>query len=102
LFGIIPPAIGMGIAHRSSKSSRAATGLKEDEFLGEEKEWLIQYCRDVLAREPYDYFVFGHRHLPIDFNLGGGSRYINLGDWLRYNSYAVFDGRDMALLRYLD
>jgi UDP-2,3-diacylglucosamine hydrolase len=102
LFGIIPPAIGMGIAHRSSKSSRAATGLKEDEFLGEEKEWLIKYCREVLSREPYDYFVFGHRHLPIDFDLGGGSRYINLGDWLRYNSYAVFDGKDMQLLRYLD
>ncbi len=97
LFGLLPPYIGMGIAHWSSKSSRAATGEDDAQFLGEDKEWLISYCREVLQQKHYDFFIFGHRHLPIDFALNGGSRYINLGDWIRYNSYAVFNGQHLEL-----
>lgn len=100
LFGFIPPYIGMGIAHHFSKSSRAVTGNEDSRFLGEEKEWLIAYCKDVLKTEFYDYFIFGHRHLPIDFRLSEGSRYINLGDWIRYNSYAVFNGAELELKFY--
>lgn len=100
LFGILPPYIGMGIAHWSSKSSRAATGMEDARFLGEEKEWLISYCKEVLKQKHYDYFIFGHRHLPIDFLLQERSRYINLGDWIRYYSYAVFDGKDVELKYY--
>ena len=45
-----------------------------------------------------DYFIFGHRHLPMDCMLKNGkSRYINLGEWLNFNSYAVFDGEDIQL-----
>ena len=69
-------------------------------FLGEDKEWLISYCRDVLKTESYDYFVFGHRHLPIDFALNESSRYVNLGDWIKYDSYAVFDGNKLELKYY--
>ena len=97
LFGLLPPYIGMGIAHRSSKSSRAATGVDDAQFLGEDKEWLISYCKEVLHQKHYDFFIFGHRHLPIDFSLDNGSRYINLGDWIRYNSYAVFNGQHIEL-----
>ena len=100
LFGILPPYIGMGIAHRFSKTSRAATGEDDARFLGEDKEWLISHCRDVLQQKHYDYFIFGHRHLPIDFTLNDNSRYINLGDWIRYNSYAVFDGQYLELKYY--
>ncbi len=100
LFGILPPYIGMGIAHHFSKSSRAATGEDDARFLGEDKEWLISYCRDMLQQKHYDFFIFGHRHLPIDFRLNDNSRYINLGDWIRYNSYAVFDGQSLELKYY--
>ena len=65
-----------------------------------EIEWLVSYCREMLQRKHYDFFIFGHRHLPIDFSLGDGSRYINLGDWIRYNSYAVFDGQHTELKFY--
>jgi UDP-2,3-diacylglucosamine hydrolase len=44
--------------------------------------------------------VFGHRHLPLELNVEGKALYINLGDWLRYNSYAVFDGSEMHLKYY--
>ncbi|MGN6493857.1 MAG: UDP-2,3-diacylglucosamine diphosphatase [Agriterribacter sp.] len=100
LFGILPPYIGMSIANRSSKSSRAATGDDDATFLGEDKEWLIVYSKEVLQKEHFDYFIFGHRHLPIDFLLKDGSRYINLGDWIRYYSYAVFDGQNLELKYY--
>jgi len=96
LFGILPPYISMGIADFFSRKSRAATGLQDETFLGEDKEWLIAYCREVLATRHYDFLIFGHRHLPIDYRLNG-SRYINLGDWITYFTYAVFDGQQLTL-----
>jgi len=100
LFGILPPFVGIGLANYFSHKSRVQTGLNDEVFLGEDKEWLISYCRDVLKTESYDYFVFGHRHLPIDFALNESSRYINLGDWIKYDSYAVFDGTNLELKYY--
>jgi UDP-2,3-diacylglucosamine hydrolase len=96
LFGILPPVFGIGLAEYSSRRSRASTG-SEDLFLGEDREWLVIHCREVLRKQHVDYFVFGHRHLPIDREVGPGSRYLNLGDWLRYDTYAVFDGHSMEL-----
>jgi UDP-2,3-diacylglucosamine hydrolase len=97
LFGILPPYIGMGLANYLSRRSRTVTGAADDRFYGEEGEWLITYSKDILTEKHYDYLIFGHRHLPIDFSLKGGSRYINLGDWIRYYTYAVFDGQHLSL-----
>jgi UDP-2,3-diacylglucosamine hydrolase len=96
LFGIFPPVFGMGLAHFMSRRSRAQ-GLPEEVFLGEEKEWLLIYCKQVLTEKKIDFFVFGHRHLAIDYRLNNSSRYINLGDWMSYYTYAVFDGVNMEL-----
>jgi len=101
LFGILPPAFGVGLANYFSRKSRAATGQTDERFLGEENEWLISYCKEVLQKQYFDYLVFGHRHLPIDFTLKGGSRYINLGDWIHYCTYAVFDGENLLLKSWL-
>jgi UDP-2,3-diacylglucosamine hydrolase len=92
--------VGMGLANYLSRRSRAQTGSSEEVFLGEEKEWLIIYSKEVLEKKKVDFFVFGHRHLPIDYRLGNNSRYVNLGDWIRYYTYAVFDGEEMKLLSY--
>ena len=100
LFGILPPYIGMGIAGYFSRKSRAQTGQSDEVFLGEDKEWLIQYSKEVLQKTHYDYFVFGHRHLPLNIRLTEKSRYLNLGDWIKYDSYAVFDGINMELKYY--
>lgn len=102
LFGILPPVIGIGVANYMSRRSRAKTGMLEETFLGEDREWLIQYSKQKLLEKEYDYFIFGHRHLPIDFKVGPHSRYINLGDWLSLYTYAVFDGQDVKLLSYQD
>lgn len=97
LFGILPPYVGMGLANYFSRKSRQSTGKHEEQFMGDDKEWLVTYSRQILKQTHYDYFIFGHRHLPIDFNLNGNSRYINLGDWIRYYTYAVFDGNELYL-----
>ena len=97
MFGILPPYFGLGIANYFSKKSRELASQKVEVFLGEENEWLIIYCREVLQKEQYDYFIFGHRHLPIDFTLNEHSRYINLGEWINYDSYAVFNGETTEL-----
>ena len=99
-FGILPPYIGMGIAGYFSRKSRAQTGMTDEVFLGEDKEWLILYSKEILQKKHYDYFVFGHRHLPLDVKLSDKSRYLNLGDWIKYDSYAEFDGNDMFLKYY--
>lgn len=100
LFGILPPYLGIGIANYFSRKSRAKTGLVDEVFLGVEKEWLIIYSREILREEHFDYFIFGHRHLPIDFELSNTSRYINLGEWIKYDSYAMFDGEVLTLQYY--
>jgi UDP-2,3-diacylglucosamine hydrolase len=110
MFGILPPLLGMGLANYMSRRSRAQTGATEEVFLGEDKEWLLLYCKKVLKEKNIDFFVFGHRHLPIDYRLspvstewrgaGGEVRYINLGDWITFYTYAVFDGNEMVLKSY--
>lgn len=104
LFGILHPGLGIGIADYFSSKSRKATGSTDEKFLGADREWLIIFSREMLAKKHFDYFIFGHRHLPIDYPLENGgaaaSHYINLGDWIKYNSYAVFDGDKTELKFY--
>ena len=100
LFGMLHPASGIGLADYFSRKSRASTGNEDEKFLGEEKEWLIVYSRELLQKKHFDFFVFGHRHLPIEFKLNDNSIYINLGDWIKYNSYAEFDGENIQLKYY--
>jgi UDP-2,3-diacylglucosamine hydrolase len=97
LFARFHPNFGIGLANFFSRKSRVATGDNDATFYGEEKEMLIQFCKSTLKKEHFDYFIFGHRHLPIDFNVSEKSRYINTGDWIKYYSYAVFDGQNLDL-----
>jgi UDP-2,3-diacylglucosamine hydrolase len=95
LFARIHPNLGVGIAKKWSKHSRLQSNQKE-EFQDLDKEWLVTYCKELLLKEHYDFLIFGHRHLPLDVRLGD-SQYINLGEWMNFNSYAVFDGENLEL-----
>jgi len=97
LFGILPPYVGMGLANYFSQKSRQASDQEEQRFEGEEKEWLVTYSKNILQDRHFDYFIFGHRHLALDLSLSANSRYINLGDWLNFCTYAKFDGQQMNL-----
>ena len=102
LFGAIHPSVGIGLANYFSRKSRTKTGHKDAQFLGEEGEWLIIFSRQMLAKEHFDYFIFGHRHYPIDYKLSDTCHYINLGDWMQYFTYAVFDGKNVELKKWED
>ena len=86
-FARLHPNFGIWLANKSSKTSRAATGMKDETFHGKENEWLYLFCQEQLKTKQIDVFIFGHRHLPIDLAVGTNSRYINLGDWLNYNTF---------------
>ncbi|MCA6450051.1 MAG: UDP-2,3-diacylglucosamine diphosphatase [Chitinophagaceae bacterium] len=100
LFGQLHPTWGIGLANYFSRKSREKTGSSDEVFLGEENEWLVIYCKEVLQQVQYDYFVFGHRHLPLNIALPRNSRYVNLGDWIRNFTYASFDGTDVQLHKW--
>jgi UDP-2,3-diacylglucosamine hydrolase len=90
----------MGLANYFSSKSRLAQLHFENENIDIEKEWLVGYCREVLKQTSYDYMVFGHRHLALDIKLNESSRYVNLGDWFKFFTYAEFNGTDLALLKF--
>jgi len=96
LFERIHPNFGVGIANKWSQHSRIVQGhnLVRQNI---EQEWLVAFSRHQLKVKYYDYLVFGHRHLPLDIQLDDNSRYINLGEWVNYFSYAVFDGQKLEL-----
>ena len=100
LFRWLHPDAGIQLANYFSRKSRAKTGNADELFLGEDKEWLILYAKEQAKTMAVDYFIFGHRHYAIDLRLNDKSRYINLGDWIRLNTYAVFDGKDLQLLTW--
>ena len=97
LYRWLHPDIGMRLGQYFSVENRLISGEDDVKFLGEEKELLILFCKEVQKTNPHDYYVFGHRHLPLEIKISEQSSYINTGDWITYFSYAVFDGKKLSL-----
>lgn len=102
LFRWLHPDLGIALANFFSKRSRVKTGASDELFLGEDKEWLIVYAKEKAKLISVDYFIFGHRHYAIDTRINEKTRYINLGDWIKLFSYAVFDGENLTLMYWED
>ncbi len=102
LFARLHPNFGIALADFWSRRSRLANGPVDEVFLGEDKEWLVIYCREVLQKKHYNFFIFGHRHLLLDIPLQSNSRYINLGDWFKEPHVAVYDGQTLQLKKCKD
>ena len=96
-FRWLHPDIGMRLGHYFSVKNKLISGEEDAVFLGEENEWLALYAKRKHQEKPRDYFVFGHRHIPLDLAVEGTVRYINLGDWINHYTYAVFDGKTLEL-----
>jgi len=96
LFKWIHPDIGIGLAKRWSRSSRIRKKGLDEKFLGE-KEFLIQYCRKKELQKHHDYYVFGHRHMPLEIDLDERTKYFNLGEWVNNFTYGSFDGKTFEL-----
>ena len=101
LFSRLHPNFTYWLGHSWSKHSRYSKGIFED-FYGEDKEYNILYAKDYLKKGHVDYFVFGHRHIPMEIQLTENSRLYNLGEWIFACTYAVFDGQSIELLSYRD
>ncbi|HAU54673.1 MAG TPA: UDP-2,3-diacylglucosamine hydrolase, partial [Sphingobacterium sp.] len=84
---------------RWSKHSRLSNN-EDEKFLGEDKEWLIGYAKELESTQHHDYYIFGHRHLPYDVELNSNSRILNLGEWINYHTYAVWDGETLRLEKW--
>ncbi|HIA05700.1 MAG TPA: UDP-2,3-diacylglucosamine diphosphatase [Flavobacteriales bacterium] len=98
LFARIHPNLAFALANFWSRRSRVDT--RNLRFLGEENEHQIIFAKQQIKKTHFDYFIFGHRHVPNDIALSDSSRYINLGDWIINNTYAVFDGETLQLKKY--
>ena len=97
LFARIHPNLGIAIANRWSRRSRITNNIKEEKFHGEEGEYLLAYCREMEKIQHHDFYIFGHRHLPLDLKINDRSRYINLGEWVNFTTYAEYDGTQLKL-----
>jgi UDP-2,3-diacylglucosamine hydrolase len=102
LFRWIHPDLGLRFAQYLSLKNRLISGDEDKKYDGPDSEWLVHYCRKKLETKDLDYFVFGHRHMPLDIELPKNARYINLGDWIEYNTYAIFDGNILTLTTWDD
>lgn len=100
IFRWLHPDIGVSLAQYLSVKNKLISGEADVKFLGEENEWLVQYAKRKLESKHYNYFVFGHRHLPMNIEVGPDSNYINLGDWIGYFTYGVFDGQQFELKKF--
>lgn len=100
LFARLHPNFGIGLANWSSQSSRSATGNSDEKYLGIENEWLAIYSKKKNQEEERDYYLFGHRHLPLELSIPPSAIYMNIGEWLTYCTYAEFDGKKLALLAW--
>lgn len=100
LFRWLHPDLGVGLAKYLSVENKTISGEEDVVFQGEDKEFLILYCKEVLQKKHYDYFVFGHRHLPMIFDLPQHSKYVNSGDWISYFTYGVIENGLLELKEY--
>ena len=97
IFRWLHPDIGVKLAQYLSVKNKLISGVEDVKYLGEDNEWLAIYSKRKLEDKHRDFFVFGHRHLPLEIQLNDNSKYINLGDWIQYYTYGVFDGETFEL-----
>lgn len=92
LYSALHPRIGLAIAHNWSRHSRLAKNYSE-EFMGAENESLIRHAYDLLGKNEIDFFIFGHRHIALDYLLNNKkSRVFIMGNWFNAPCYVRWDG----------
>ena len=96
-FRWLHPDLGMKLGHYFSVKNKLISGKEDLNYQGPDQEWLVQYAKGKLEGSHYDYFIFGHRHLPLEIELNDASTYINLGDWIQHFTYGEFDGQQLQL-----
>jgi len=99
MFNWLHPSIGFWIATSWSKESRAANKSHDEKFFGE-KEWLLQYSKEIHPSIQADYYVFGHRHQIMQMPVGENAMFLNLGDWLHNYSFGRFQNGNFTIKKF--
>ncbi len=102
LYRWLHPDIGIKFAQYLSLKNKLISGQEDIQFLGEENEWLVQYSKTKLKEKHFDFFIFGHRHLPLEIELSENSKYINTGDWITHFTFGEFNGEKLELKNWVD
>ena len=97
LFARIHPNFSMWLGQKWSKSSRYAKGIIAEPYNGDDKELQVVFAKETLKKEHFDFFIFGHRHIPYEIRIGNKSKVINLGDWINNFTYGVLDEKGFQL-----
>jgi UDP-2,3-diacylglucosamine hydrolase len=92
LYSILHPDLGISIASRTSKSSRAYTDKKN---YGE-VDGLFEAAKQKID-EGYDFVLFGHLHKHIRQTYKHGN-YINLGSWLDKPCYGILKNNNFEIV----
>lgn len=100
LYGALPPRWAFSIARFCSRSSRAQNSKphsKNEEKARKQEQATLDFIRNTLKTSAADYFIFGHRHLPMQVEVESGVTYFNTGDWLSHNSFLRMDASSAVL-----
>ena len=100
LFASLHPCWGISLANFCSKKSRFSHGEVDFTYFGDDKEEITIYCNKAFKTKPYDYAVFGHRHLLLDIPIDNEARYINLGEWVTNKNYAVYENKEIVVKQF--
>ncbi len=101
MFARLHPNFALSFGLKWSHHNRESYTPDKIKFKGEDKEWLILYAKNYIQKNKnIDYFVFGHRHIPLKISLNKKTTFINLGDWINNFTYGVFDGKDFKVIKY--
>lgn len=101
LLSRVHPNLALGVGNYFSGRSRIAN-VNGDKIFLKEEEWLYQYCMDKIDEMQVDYFVFGHRHLPLAMNIKNKATYFNLGEWINYYSYLEITPTTLPELKFFE
>ncbi len=96
LFRINYPWFGIPLGNFFSRKNKILSG-NNIKFKSKENEILYHFCKKKLNVKHYDFFVFGHRHLPLKIELGNNSYYFNTGDWINHYSFLHFKDDSLEL-----
>ena len=66
----------------------------------QKEEKLFGYCKEQQKISPNDYYIFGHRHIPLELKIDEQATYFNLGDWVTHNTYAILKNGVLQLKKY--
>ena len=97
VFARLHPNLALSLAHAWSNVSRKS---HEEPFVSKEKELLFGYCKKLQEITPIDYYIFGHRHIPLELKIDKIAIYMNIGDWITHNTYAVLENGILKLKKY--